>query len=105
MVLLEQYRQERERSIDVGQLPTAGGHAEQGLWGRVSAVVESDPDHGAHLMVKPQRFDGTPPAAQDAAVAAMRCYPAPNHSVTDYAVDEYVKVVAARGAFVADKSA
>jgi hypothetical protein len=89
---------------DVGQWPTSGGYMGAGVWGRVTEVVSSDPQYGAHLVVQPQRFTGVPPVVQDAEAAAVRCYPAPNRAVGDYAVDEYVKVTAARGAFVADKS-
>ena len=33
---------------------------------------------------------------------AVLCYPTPNHVVGDYSVDEYVRVVAARGARLAE---
>jgi len=105
MALLERYRREQEQLADVGQLPTSGGHVGPGVWGQVSEVVGSDPQYGAHLVVQPQKFVGIPPVAQDAEAAVVRCYPAPGRTVSDYAVDEYVKVMAARGAFVADKSA
>ena len=102
--LLLQYRLGRAAGHDVAQLP---GPAVQGMvvvWGRASQVITADPDYGAHLVVAPQGFTGTPPTAGDSGAASMRCYPAPNHTVTDYSVDEYVKVLPARGAFVADKS-
>ena len=67
-------------------------------------VVGEDPEFGPHLVVQPQQFVGSPPEPEDAPVAAARCYPAPGCGVEAYEVGEYVKLMAARGAVIADKS-
>ncbi|MEE9293506.1 MAG: hypothetical protein V3W34_00875 [Phycisphaerae bacterium] len=71
--------------------------------GKVTSVVTSDPDYGAHLVVASQEFAGTPPSASDAPKPSLRAYPTPNRVVTDYAVDEYVQLATARGALLAVK--
>jgi len=68
-------------------------------------VVASDPTYGPHLVVAPQTVSGTPPVFTDAVTAEVRCYPPPNHVVGDYSVNEQVKILAVRGAYIADKSA
>ena len=73
------------------------------LIGRVTSVVTSDPTYGAHLVVEPQVFTGTPPAASAASQAPVRAYPTPERVVTDYSVDEYVSVVTVRGGLLALK--
>jgi len=104
-VLAEYRRARSEAAAYVGQMPVSGGSAATGAWGRVSEVVTSDANYGPHLTVQPQAFSGVPRTALDASVAAVRCYPAPNRVVGDYAVNEYVKIISARGALIADKSA
>ena len=104
--VLAGYRRARsEASDELGQMPVSGGSAAAGAWGRVSEVVTSDANYGPHLAVQPQAFSGLPRVASDASVAAVRCYPSPNRVVDDYAVNEYVKIISARGALIADKSA
>ncbi|MFQ6049197.1 MAG: hypothetical protein ACE5K7_07525, partial [Phycisphaerae bacterium] len=103
--VLEAYRRSRQEAELVGQFPAPSWVVTEVAWGRVSAVVSSDPQYGPHLMVQPQEFVGSPPSPTDAGSSAVRCYPAPNRTVQDYSVDEYVKIVAGRGAFIADKSA
>jgi hypothetical protein len=105
--ILAEYRREvSDASDEVGQMPVSGGpSSSSGGWGRVSEVVTSDANYGPHLVVQPQAFSGLPRAASDASVPAVRCYPAPNRVVGDYAVDEHVKIISARGALIADKSA
>ncbi len=103
--LLAEYRRQRRRRDSVIQLPTPGTATTVFLYGRIDQVVASDPDHGPHLMVTPQEVSGTPPVFADSTAATIRCYAAPNHGVGDYGVNEMVKVLAVRGAFIADKSA
>ena len=104
--VLAEYRRARSEAADeLGQMPVSGGSAAAGAWGRVSEVVTSDANYGPHLAVQPQAFSGLPRVASDAPVAAVRCYPVPDRVVGDYAVDEYVKIISARGALIADKSA
>ena len=62
-----------------------------------------DPTYGAHLVVQPQVFSGTPPVASAAVKPEVRAYPTPNNVVTDYAVNEFVVLVTARGALLAVK--
>ena len=56
-------------------------------------------------MVARQTWSGTPPTVSDASDAQVRCYPTPNHTVSDYGVDDYVRIVAAHGAMVAEQLA
>ena len=73
------------------------------LIGKVTSVVTSDPTYGAHLVIEPQAFSGTPPAASAASQPSLRGYPTPDRVVTDYVVNEYVSVRTARGALLALK--
>ena len=103
--LLAEYRRLRAPRDLVVQLPTPGSTTTVFLYGRVDQVVASDPTYGPHLVVAPQDVSGTPPVFSDSTAATVRCYPAPNHVVGDYTVNEKVKILAVRGAFIADKSA
>lgn len=75
------------------------------LWGRVEQVVPSDPTQGSHVVVQPQWYAGMPPTCQDAPMATVVCYPAPNRDVSDYVVGETVKLAASHGVLVADPCA
>jgi len=101
--IMSSYRQERTLPDSVAVLPRPGGSTAVSVFGRVTQVITSDPDYGPHLIVKRQQWTGTPPAASDSSVPAVRCYPTPNNSVTDYATDEYVLILTANGAMVAGK--
>lgn len=70
---------------------------------KVTGIVTSDATYGAHLTVRPQQFTGTPPAAGNAAKPILRAYPTPNHVVTDYAVNDFVLLLTARGGLLAGK--
>ena len=65
--------------------------------------MTADETDGPHLIVARQTWSGTPPTVSDAADAQVRCYPTPNHTVSDYSVDDYVRIVAAHGAMVAEQ--
>ncbi len=73
--------------------------------GKITQVVSSDPTYGPHLVVQPQEYTGTPPAAADSIANTLRCYPTPIHVVGDYAVDEFVsiQILAQSDAYVATK--
>jgi len=75
--------------------------------GKITQVVGSDATYGPHLVVQPQEYTGTPPAAADSIANTLRCYPTPNHAVGDYAVNEYVsiQILAQSDAYVAVKLA
>lgn len=103
--ILSAYREQRGGRAEVAVLPRPGGSIALAVYGRVCAVVESDPDHSSHLLVVRQRWGGVPPTVSDASDSATRCYPTPNRAVDDYTVDEYVRMVAAHGAMVAEKLA
>ena len=75
------------------------------VYGRVSSVVSSDPDYGPHLVVVRQKWSGTPPTVSDESSPEVRCYPTPNHTVSDYSVNDYVRIEAAHGAMVAERLA
>ena len=103
--LMAQYRAERGAANP--EAGTGGAVAEAVATilavGKVTAVVESDPDYGAYLVVQIQEFAGAPPQASDASIAEVRAYPTPNRVVTDYSVDEFVNVQTVRGALLAAK--
>ena len=100
--ILSSFRDESAVRGDVVQLPRPGGSVALAVYGRVDSVVTSDPDHGAHLMVVRQAWSGTPPMVSDTSGGNIRCYPSPNRVVTDYAVNDYVRIMVAHGAMVAE---
>ena len=100
--ILASYRQERALRPTVAVLPRPGGSMATGVYGRVSSVVSSDPQYGPHLLVVRQVWNGVPPTVSDGEGIPIRCWPTPNRTVGDYAVDDYVRIVAARGAMVAE---
>ncbi len=100
--ILRAYRGERARAGEVAVLPRPGGAGAAVIYGRVSEVVPSDPTYGPHLMVVRQVWSGVPPQISDGE-AAVRCYPTPNRTVSDYAVNDYVRIAAMRGAMVAER--
>jgi hypothetical protein len=100
--VLASYREEQALRPTVAMLPRPGGAMATGVYGRVSAVVSSDPQYGPHLLVVRQVWSGVPPVVSDGEGDPIRCYPAPNRSVGDYSVDDYVRMMAARGAMVAE---
>ena len=102
-------RPKEQRAEDAEQIladylaGAAGGAAGEGsenlsvamptsVLGKITQVVGSDPTYGPHVVVQPQEFVGTPPAAADSVANTIRCYPTPNHVVGDYAVDEFVSI-------------
>ncbi len=103
--VLREWRTDRAPRESVAWLPGGGLSASGVAYGRVTSVVTSDPEHGPHVMVRRQVWTGAPPVVSDGAGADVRCYPTPDRAVTDYAVDEYVRVVASAGARVAEKLA
>ena len=74
-------------------------------WGRVTQVVTSDETYGPHLMVQGYLYTGSPPALTQAAAAALRCYPAPGKTVSDYAVNDYVRLTPTGVAAIAERMA
>ena len=100
--IMDAYRQEQTLQGSVAVLPRPGGVIAPAVYGRVDSVVTSDPTYGAHLMVVRQKFTGTPPAVSDISGATVRCYPTPNRTVSDYQVDDYVRVAPGRGAMIAE---
>jgi len=86
----------------VAVMPRPIGLVAPGVYGRVDSVVSSDPDYGPHLVVVRQEWSGTPPTVSDSSALSVRCYPTPNRVVGDYSVDDYVRIIAARGAMVAE---
>ncbi|MBN2560669.1 MAG: hypothetical protein JXQ75_07040 [Phycisphaerae bacterium] len=71
-------------------------------WGRVTQVVTSDEQFGPHLMVQGYIYTGSPPEPTEAAAAAFRCYPAPGKAVTDYSVNDYVRLTPAAEAVIGE---
>ncbi len=100
--IMSSFREESAARGSVAVLPRPGGSIALAVYGRVASVVTSDPDYGPHLMVVRQTWSGTPPTVSDASGAQVRCYPTPNHTVSDYSVNDYVRIEAAHGAMVAE---
>ena len=100
--ILSSYRGERMRQGEVAVLPRPGGSTAAVAYGRVSAVMTSDPTYGPHLLVIRQVWSGVPPTASDVDGEAMRCYPTPNRAAGAYTVGDYVRIAATRGAMVAE---
>ena len=101
--ILSAYREQRAARVEVAVLPRPGGSIALCIYGRVSAVVGADADYGPHLLVVRQQWSGAPPTVADASESATRCYPTPNRAVSDYAVNEYVRMAVTHGAMVAEK--
>ena len=100
--ILADYRDRTSEPASLAVLPRPGIALAHGVYGRVDAVVTSDPDYGAHLLVVRRQWTGTPPTAENSQAASIRCYPLPNHTVDNYSVNEYVRIVAAHGAMIAE---
>lgn len=83
--------------------PRPGGATAAVAYGRVMEVIASDPCYGPHLRVVRQVWSGMPPTCSDAAAPVQRCYPSPNHAVSDYVVSEIVRLAATHGAMLAEK--
>ena len=86
----------------------AGGAASRALpraalqWGRVTQVVTSDETYGPHLVVQGYTYTGSPPVASASAAATLRCYPAPGKAISDYTVNDYVRLTPTAGAVIAE---
>lgn len=100
--ILSSYRQQIASQGTAAVLPQPGGIVTPDVYGRVDTVVTSDPDYGPHLVVVRQEWSGTPPTVSDSSAPSVRCYPTPNNVVTDYSVNDYVRIIAARGAMVGE---
>lgn len=101
-VVLTQYRESRTAPAPWANLPGAGGVSTAVTYGRVSVVVTSDATHGPHLEVVKQVWTGSPPTPSDVTDSLLRCYPAPGTVVSDYLVNDYVRVTPTHGAMIAD---
>lgn len=102
-VILDDYQRSLIPPESVAQLPPQGTPTTVQTIARIEQVIGSDPDYGPHLVAKIQSFGGTPRVASDSSAASVICYPTPGSGVGDYAVDEYVELMAVRGAFLAAK--
>jgi len=100
--ILAALREDQARQGTVAVLPRPGGAIATAVYGRVSEIVSSDPIYGPHLLVVRQAWSGVPPTVSDTEGEPVRCYPTPNLTLDDYGVNDYVRIVAARGAMVAE---
>jgi len=100
--VLASLREDQAPQGAVAVLPRPGGAIATAVYGRVSEKVGSDTIYGPHLLVIRQMWSGVPPTVSDAEGEPVRCYPTPNLTLDDYAVNDYVRIVAARGAMVAE---
>ncbi len=73
-------------------------------YGRVTEVVTSDENLGPHLLVMRQAWTGTPPVPSDAGLAALVAYPLPGHAVTEFQVDQLVRLDFLPGATLAQSA-
>lgn len=103
--VLASYRDAAAGSDVVAALPRPGGVTAVTVYARVAQVVTSDATHGPHLLVVRQGWTGTPPAPNDASSEVTRCYPTPNHVVTDYAENEVVRLAVAHSGLLAERLA
>ena len=103
--VLASYRDDAAGRDTVASLPRPGGVTAVTVYARVSQVVASDATYGPHLLVVRQGWAGTPPAPSDATADETRCYPTPNHTVTDYEIDEIVRLVVAHSCLMAERLA
>ncbi len=101
--ILDDYRARRSAVAATGASGVSSGVETVATLGRVTGVVTVDATYGPHLTVAVQEFAGTPPFASDAAKPIQRANPTPNHVVADYAVNEFVELLPARGALLASK--
>jgi hypothetical protein len=102
--VLAAYRNDTNRDT-VASLPRPGGVTAVTVYARVSQVIASDETYGPHLLVIRQQWANTPPAPTDATADETRCYPTPNHAVTDYEVNELVRLVVAHSCLLAERLA
>lgn len=101
--VLRQYLGERTAKEAVALLPRPGGGVAPVVYGRVAEKVSADGTHGPHLVVVRQAWSGVPPVRSDGSGEPWRCYPSPDRTVDDYAVDEVVRVAATYGAMIAER--
>ncbi|NOX58652.1 MAG: hypothetical protein GXP29_07310 [Planctomycetes bacterium] len=88
--LLERLREEPIVGIGEPPAPLAPAGSVVVGFGRVSAIVNADPQLGDHLIVARQQFVGQPPTVSDDATPPRVHYPGPGGQILDYAVDEFV---------------
>lgn len=100
--ILASYRDEKGAVAAPTTLPRPGLASTLGVYGRVSSVVVSDETYGPHLLIARQQWTGTPPTASDAPTPEIVCYPGPNHEIGDYSTGDYVRIVVAHGAMIAE---
>ena len=100
--VLDRWRERREAEPARPAVAADLGHGTM-TWAQITEVVSSDPDWGAHLKAVPVRFEGTPPSAEALAGPEMRCYPPPGKQVSDYGVDQVVKVFHCSGASLVEE--
>jgi hypothetical protein len=89
----------------VAALPRPGGLTAVTAYGRVSQIIAADPTYGPHLLVIRQQWTGDPPTPTDATTDETRCYPTPNHAVTDYAANDLVRLAVAHSCLLAERLA
>lgn len=103
--ILAAYRDDTAGRDTVATLPRPGGTTAVTAYARVSQIVAEDATYGPHLLVVRQQFTGTPPMPSDATTEETRCYPTPNHTVTDYEVGEIVRLAVAHSCLMAERLA
>lgn len=103
--LVAAYRTDTAARDTIAALPRPGGTTAVTAYARVSHIVTSDPTYGPHLRVVRQKFTGTPPSPTDATTEATRCYPTPNHTVSDFEVGELVRLIVAHSCLLAERLA
>jgi len=98
--LLASYRANQQTSPAGAGPPEASQPTLQ--YGKVTAVISTDPTHGPHLTVQAQTSTGTPPTFSATAAPPFRCYPAPGKTVGNYTANDYIRLTAAEQAMFAE---
>ena len=102
--LLAAYRERLPAVANAGAASTSPAQPPL-QWGKVTQVITGDPQFGPHLLVQPHVPTNIPPTFTPASAAPLRCYPAPGKTVTDYAVNDYVRLAPTPAAVVAERLA
>ncbi len=100
--LLSRWRQSQQIQSESAARSASGSVVSPLQFGKVQSVIPTDPTYGAHLLVLVQTPSGNPPVWQDASRPAIRAYPAPGMSVTEFSADQIVRVYFLNGIIAAE---
>lgn len=101
-IILAAYRAERSPNSNGDVRVAASADGGTYGFGRVDDIVESDADHGPHVLVIRQAWKGSPPVPCDSGAGPVRCQLVPGRSVEDFAVNNLVRMIYVSGAILAE---